>query len=622
MEPAAPTLASPAEAPPEVWERPVPGPARALLWLLVAGSFLVPPGAAVLAMALAGLGPTRGGTPEWLSGPFGPFPAVGSALALLALGLVMDKLWLAHARRRWGRCELRGEELSFAFDAGLLGGAEERVPLQDVTGFAVGPHGVLVEVLGRARLDRWVRPLLIPTRDDAEVARALARLEAPREGPPGAASFGQARPAWFWLVPFAGLLLLLYGLLGLIAARQGIGPALALALPLLVALVAWVWLLERQELGPRWRPLHLGRAALLVGRERVVWGEVARAGFTGQGELAAETAAPPRRILARVAPRQDEARALLERRLREAGAALRLGPPPAWAAAPARARRRRWLLALLLAPLGAGLAVALADLPLYDELRLADDDGTALRLVYRRSDDMPRLCSIVVGGAEEPGAPEDLLIVPSLLGARRFGGMAAEVRLDLAAGRARGPDGGEHGLAPGVRLHLFDGATAHGSAAQLPPAFTRRLRDARGLGVESVPALLDGLALPDDPLLAAWTSGRLGRRTFERVDARGWRLTWGAARGEVLFCVLSRVEVDVEVAVRGCLHYASGAGTLQVQVWDETLPLARVDAAGRVAAFPGPLPDLEHLLEVDAAVRGGATLRAASPELRALEEAR
>jgi hypothetical protein len=96
---------------------------------------------------------------------------------------------------------------------------------------------------------------------------------------------------------------------------------------------------------------------------------------------------------------------------------------------------------------------------------------------------------------------------------------------------------------------------------------------------------------------------------------------WGVARGEVLFCVLAARAVELHVELRGCHHHPAG-GVVPVFVVEDTLPLVRVDAAGRVLGFPGPLPEHAELLRVTRAVRAGATLREASAELRALEDAR
>lgn len=621
MEPAAPTLPATAPPPPEaalVLERPAPPTARTVMGLLVVGSFLVPPGAAALALRLSGVGPGPGGVPAWLAGPFGPWPAVGSALFLLGLGLVMDKLWLGCARRRYGRCTLDGEELTFEL---CLGGQEERVPLAEVTAFRAAPAGLLVEITGRGALERWTRPLLIPTRDEAELAQAVARLEAPRECAPGAASFGQRRPGWVWLVLAPAVLGLLYGLLGLVAWRHGIEPAALLALPLLTAVIAGLWLLEARVLGPRWTPVHLGRRALLAGRERIEWDYVERAGVTADGELALE--AGPRRVRARVAPRADEARALLARRLQDAG----LDPVralPAWAKQPAVARRRRTLLAVWGVPALVCLLVAGSDLPIHDALSVSDDDGVRLRLIFRRCDGQPRLITIVA--SDDGFFPR--LQVPELLGALvvKQGSFpfddAPRGEVDLIGGRLVTPDGREDPLDPHTRLCLFDGADAFASEVVLPPALTERLRAAEAARpgpVESIPALLDDLPLPADPLLRDWLEGRRGRRTFEVRDARGWRLVWGAERGRVLFCALVAPGAGVQLTLFGCAHRV--AGPVEPTVWDDDFPLVRVDATGRVLAIPGRLPGLDELLAVRAAVRDGSSLRAAHRELRELEDA-
>lgn len=544
--------------------RPAPGRVRLAFAALFALSLASLPGAVVITLAVCSPG---GSGFAWLhelaaGSPFGLAPWVGTAVALLALTLVLDKLYQARARRRYGRCRIEDDELLFE---PCLGGGEERVPLDDVTGFAVGPHGVLVETLDRPALQRWSRPLLIPTANPAEQARVLAHLEAPREHAPGEASFGRARPPWVRAALGAALLLLSAPALVLVATRFGQLALTFVAVPVVFLQVPGLLLFERRALGPRWTPVHLGRRALFWEDRRVAWQDVTRVAWS-ESELIVE--AGQERLRTRVTPRLEQAKRLLARRL--AGAGSRLdpeGPVPGWAAPEARRRQVRRLLALVLfVPLVAS-ALALSNPPVHDTITVSDDDEVEMSLRHRVSDDQP-------------------------------------VELTVTH--------------PGGRLVFHVGGAS--------PSLTRAARQAaQGPPIGSVAGLVERwVGRLDDPRLHAWVEGRIGRRTFDEADPKGWTLAWGAEQGQVLFVVLVRPGASVDVFLRDCA-YESPLGARypdRVTLVDETLPLVRVDGPGAALALPGPLPSLDELLRVTRAVRSGATIAGSSRELRELMEAR
>lgn len=552
--------------------RPAPTGVKVAFAALFALSLATVPGAVLLTVAVCSPG---GNGFLWLheltsGSPFGLAPWVGTAIALLAVSLVLDKLWQARARHRWGRCRLDDDELVFE---PCLGGGEERVLLDDVTGFTVTPHGVIVDLPDRAPSLRWSRPLLIPAREGEEQARVLSRLEAPREHGPGEASFGRARPAWVRLALGVALLALSTPALALVGLRYGQLALTLVAAPVVFLQLPGLLLFERRVLGPRWTPLHLGRRALWTPEQRIGWEQVTRVAWS---ETAVIVEAGETRLHAHVAPRLEQARRLLARRLAGRGSRLDpTGPVPAWAGSQALKRRALAVTALVLATPLLATGLALSDLPIHDTIEVQDFEGVELTLVHRVSDDAPRRLRIV----------------------DRERGVAVDADLSWST-----------------------------------PLFTAAIRKAhqRILATPATPPALadlldEQIPVPVDPGLRDWLEGRQGRRTFRARDREGWELIWGAEAGKVLLCALvhpgSGVAADLWLE-GGSLQLTSLTDPANVTSHDEALPLIRVDGPGAVLAFPGPLPELEELLRATRAIRSGATIAEVSRELRELQEAR
>ncbi len=117
----------------------------------------------------------------------------------LTIAVVLLGAWIGgwslvegRLRRRYGAARLEAEEAVFE-QAG--DGVVWRVRRVDVTGWQVTPHGVIVHTDRRvrardgrefvgARLFPWFQPLLVPTRDAAEVEDVVAWLTG-RDATPG-----------------------------------------------------------------------------------------------------------------------------------------------------------------------------------------------------------------------------------------------------------------------------------------------------------------------------------------------------------------------------------------------------------------------------------------------------
>lgn len=124
-----------------------------------------------------------------LLGPLAPpEPGLWSTLFGGTVALMWAATWGTGGwlRRRYGRCERRGDLLVFFPPMMLNQGFVVR--RDDVTDWEVGPHGVRVRALRHARPRRsrperrgpvaeLLTPLLVPTTDPAEVDRVVAFLQ-------------------------------------------------------------------------------------------------------------------------------------------------------------------------------------------------------------------------------------------------------------------------------------------------------------------------------------------------------------------------------------------------------------------------------------------------------------
>lgn len=117
------------------------------------------------------------------------WPLAGSRWDLSELGCLvavffLPSLFETFVRTRWSSCTFEGDAARFTIYSWVTRDLEERHPLASLVRLRETPAGVLAEVEGRSRWTSFWRPLLIPTRTDAEVAAVVARVEAARAAPP------------------------------------------------------------------------------------------------------------------------------------------------------------------------------------------------------------------------------------------------------------------------------------------------------------------------------------------------------------------------------------------------------------------------------------------------------
>ncbi|MBL4850058.1 MAG: magnesium transporter [Planctomycetes bacterium] len=478
----------------------------------------------------------------------GGVPVVALAGTLVAgvfLSALLATVFPLLMVRRFGSCHLRGDLLTFD-------PSDVTIPREDVTGWRrLGPA---IAVHGRFHpQSKLIRPLLIPTQTEDELAQALRWLE---DSQPPPVEEGAEEPPHLPLVKLdardallpVGLLFALLTVLPLIGGlRFGSEVAvLAFALGSLSSTFGSliVYLLITRHSLRAW----VGHEALLIGVRRHPLKEVVSISLT-QGALALERLTPggkrKRVWTALPAGRSAELRGDLETALTTAGKpGLLSAELPSWAReTPRRGLARLSALAILLTAI-AGFSLPLsvygamgARLGIYGEVHLRDDDGHVLTLLYQPGQPQARFVYLSSEGFMG-GVVGYQVRVPGLFGnpgyGLSFGSDGREV--DVADGHIseatyRRPLDTETKIA--LRVGPTDWRTTFGPLPKGLVLLAKKLDEEDA--IDSLPAALAPLL--DDPdcpaLLREFVQGRTSWRVHEVSDAQGVRIVAIVLQGRV-----------------------------------------------------------------------------------------
>ncbi len=605
-----------ADAPPS-FVRPVPKRVWALLllgFLLVAGS----PG--ILLIGVGQLGPSLLTADGPLGGERGLPLLLAWAGVLAFLPLPSVLFALVAIRRRYGRCELRGDVATFSLPWSL--GKGLAYPRSELTILRATRHGLLLGKEGRPRWHDLLFPLLVPAPDEDARAAALAVFEGrPGEERPSEVpeTFGGELSRGATIAIIVTVVSLVFApavILGLRLGELGFHAGLGVAtVQILVILAGGVVTARRYGI----TRISLTSDALLLGPRRLAW-----------KDLIVLAPAPPWLVWdagahgGRGLTHAGEHLETILDRARARLAALDLpdvlaDAPPAWARSPRRHAPLAIVTALAAALGLAATGLAFTDPELYRTVAATDDEGNGARLVHRRTDGHPRALLLIAGD----GSPQGLLqlagsaiVAPGLVTQKLGSGLFLTV--DLEKGTAR--SGSEEVPIPTdatvIILDVTDD-TWRSSTEPLPARLTERFRSLEGSGHRgaaepSIGDLLDGLGGTEPGgLIDRFASGALAPRVHDVVAGGGARLVWGVDRGEVLFCTVAPAATRLRIHVGATRHETAGdpdAAVIEILLQKGAPPpVTRVledDSTRRGET----LPSFEALLEATARIRGGLSV--------------
>ena len=567
---------------------------------------------------LSGVAPA--GAPAWI------VPATLFALGLIAVALFATGL--REVRRRYGHCVLHGDQAVFgvALSLGKKTG-EVTISLNDVDARKEVSGGVILEVRARGAWANALFPLLIPTADEQELARAVAlldrlELEESLEGDADGLRFGRSFPR-----RLHGLSLIAFGLPLALALPYAAGLAFALtlvgALLMITTLIAavvltglWLWLLAQ-----RYQLVRIGREALLVGQRRLFFGEVQRLSLAPPF-LVWEGAEAP--AIVWFGPRLAQAADAIDARLEAVrGPELRVERTPAPAARALLARRARaaWALGALYLALVLSLAALHIWPPaLYGDVTATDSLGNSAHLIYRVGDKAPVFLLLTSNDTHWASAGSGGASI-------RVGGLC-----DQSFGRS-GPLSldlpGGFGSLGGQRFELPPGATcasvgSGGRVKAAPQALPSRLAEAL-LAKATFGMIFDRDPLPDqfeelDPApqneaLASFVRGETSTRTFEALDGQGWRFAWGVDEGRTVFVFVGPAALSVQVVLPPFLVDFGGPTGALLHRPEHSRAVLWPDGSLHFAPQPATLPAPEVLRRVSERIRAGERVIDASREL-------
>lgn len=498
----------------------------------------------------------------------GGFPEsalMGTIVALLILPAfgagALPLIW----RRRYGSSWLRGDLLTF--EPGGLS-----IPRDEVKGWRRVPRGLILNTTFHPD-NALLRPLLIPTSEEAEIAQALRWLEAIQPEPSPAApppdleseSAQAAQEGQSPNEPGEALPLPLVKVEGRDQLLVGVGAlVLVVLLPVFGGLrfgVEAVWIAF--SFGGISSTLASGivffcitrygrralatERALLVGRERVPYAELQSLAISGRG-LAYQRQTPEGKESRGWTVLGEDRGAVLRSQLEEllpADERPWLGSElPAWAReAPRRGLARALIVLLFVFAFGvfslpvAVYGQALAPFGIFKEVHLRDDDGHVLTLLYSPGEARPRFAYLASEGVMG-GIAGYQVFMPGLLGDLGYGLNLGSGGREVNVAQGRIQDSAyQRPLETSSRAALRVGEGDWRSTSEpLPAALTPLALELDELPkLESLPAALAPLlAEPDCPqLIRDFVQGETSWRVHEIEDAGGNRIVAVVLRGRV-----------------------------------------------------------------------------------------
>jgi len=487
---------------------------------------------------------------------------IGTVVAAVILPAIAAVAVPLLHRQRYGECWLRDDLLSVE-----PGGIS--IPREEIKGWRRTKWGLVLDTtfLPDSAL---VRPVLIPVEGEQELEQALRWLEqATSPGPPGeskegeqagasVAEDGQAGPrplvqmsrqdSVFTLVVSLGLLAVLVPAVGFIRFGFAAGPApfiLGAALSMLASGIVGLCITRHSV-----RVLAT-RRALLVGRRRIPYEEVEDL-VVGQRTVAfvhRREGKATRRWSLLQEGQAEALRATLQERLSPEESAGLQGELPAWA----REEPRRVLarvLTLGLVVFGLGIlslpgwiyGQVLAPFGVFKEIRVYDNDGHVMTLLYTEGEPRPRFLYLASEGASG-GTRGYQIQMPGLLGSENYGLNLGSGSREVNVAEGRIVDTPYRCPLPKTSTGVLRfGASDWAMTSEPLPADLGRL----GLAmdeeageskrfVESIPASLEPLLADPTcpPLIRDFVEGRTSWRVQEASDVSGQQVVAVVLQGRV-----------------------------------------------------------------------------------------